>query len=274
MFQSVFFTICLPSGLYFWLSFWLSAWVSLSLSLSLFLIAIHLSLKDVPRVEVVLYPGDVLFVPHRWWHHVENLDLAVSVNTWIEIPEDVEARCKEAIVKTLCHAIMPTAEEEKEKDDDDDEDNDDDKDDDVNEKEKVNGREANVGETAPETRPDPPWLNPTESASSTAKNVRCLNKAIEEFFQEGSNVSNPAPKLALGDTIVACRCHQFRIAECECSSRLRGKVLRPCVVKKEGGAVSPIPRDKPREKITRRKLIDVLTNDDVLQLIFEKLKSP
>lgn len=32
---------------------------------------------------VDLDPGDVLFVPARWWHYVENLSTAISINTWV-----------------------------------------------------------------------------------------------------------------------------------------------------------------------------------------------
>jgi len=34
---------------------------------------------------VTLKPGDVLFVPHHWWHYVENIGVAVSVNSWIPL---------------------------------------------------------------------------------------------------------------------------------------------------------------------------------------------
>jgi len=33
-------------------------------------------------IECTLYPGDVLFIPSRWWHHVTSIDTAVSVNIW------------------------------------------------------------------------------------------------------------------------------------------------------------------------------------------------
>lgn len=50
---------------------------------------------------VELHPGDVLFVPRNWWHHVQNLELSISINIWLERPEDDEARLKESLVKFL-----------------------------------------------------------------------------------------------------------------------------------------------------------------------------
>lgn len=36
----------------------------------------------VRPLEVILSPGEVLFLPSRWWHHTRSLDLSVSVNFW------------------------------------------------------------------------------------------------------------------------------------------------------------------------------------------------
>ena len=35
--------------------------------------------------QVTLDPGDVLFVPKKWWHYVQSLDTSISINTWIEL---------------------------------------------------------------------------------------------------------------------------------------------------------------------------------------------
>ena len=32
--------------------------------------------------ECVIYPGDLLYIPKRWWHHVTSLDTAISINVW------------------------------------------------------------------------------------------------------------------------------------------------------------------------------------------------
>nr|XP_022909778.1 HSPB1-associated protein 1 isoform X1 [Onthophagus taurus] len=51
---------------------------------------------------IILEPGDVLFVPHNWWHYVENLEFAISVNTWLKSPVyDDEKQFDEAIVQFI-----------------------------------------------------------------------------------------------------------------------------------------------------------------------------
>lgn len=32
---------------------------------------------------VTLNPGEVLFLPHGWWHYVENKETAISINVWL-----------------------------------------------------------------------------------------------------------------------------------------------------------------------------------------------
>lgn len=38
--------------------------------------------RRVRPIEVVLHPGDVLYLPSRWWHQPRSLDLSMSVNFW------------------------------------------------------------------------------------------------------------------------------------------------------------------------------------------------
>jgi hypothetical protein len=36
--------------------------------------------------ETILEPGDVLFVPAFWWHHVVSIDVSISINYWWQPP--------------------------------------------------------------------------------------------------------------------------------------------------------------------------------------------
>jgi lysine-specific demethylase 8 len=38
--------------------------------------------RDVPAVELVLEPGQMLYIPPMWWHFVTSLDPSVSINAW------------------------------------------------------------------------------------------------------------------------------------------------------------------------------------------------
>ncbi|KAG7337651.1 JmjC domain hydroxylase [Nitzschia inconspicua] len=35
-----------------------------------------------PRKECILNPGDLLYIPAKWWHHVRSIDTSASVNVW------------------------------------------------------------------------------------------------------------------------------------------------------------------------------------------------
>ena len=49
---------------------------------------------------MTLCPGDVLYVPHQWWHHVISLSpWSVSVNTWTPLSTDHRTRVGEALVR-------------------------------------------------------------------------------------------------------------------------------------------------------------------------------
>ncbi|MEN8790209.1 MAG: cupin-like domain-containing protein, partial [Flavobacteriaceae bacterium] len=38
--------------------------------------------REVEFSHVILEPGDVLFLPKRWWHYVESLDTSISINNF------------------------------------------------------------------------------------------------------------------------------------------------------------------------------------------------
>jgi len=40
----------------------------------------HPLFRNVSRLEVLLEPGEVLFIPVGWWHHVRSLDISISVS--------------------------------------------------------------------------------------------------------------------------------------------------------------------------------------------------
>lgn len=37
-------------------------------------------IRDLRTAEIVLEPGEVLFIPIGWWHQVEALDFSVSIS--------------------------------------------------------------------------------------------------------------------------------------------------------------------------------------------------
>ncbi|XP_076268708.1 HSPB1 associated protein 1 [Rhynchophorus ferrugineus] len=68
-------------------------------------------LKDIGHCyKVILNPGDVLIVPNRWWHYVENLEFAISINTWLPLPTDNVEHIKECITAILVGGIINTQE--------------------------------------------------------------------------------------------------------------------------------------------------------------------
>ncbi|XP_072020295.1 HSPB1-associated protein 1 homolog [Amphiura filiformis] len=92
---------------------------------------------------VTLDPGDVLFVPHHWWHFVETMETSISVNTWIEMETDHKDRFHEAITRMLASGILSSA--------------------------------GNDGKSK--------WLNPTEELYDSATNLMYLKKANESLLQ-------------------------------------------------------------------------------------------
>ncbi|CAG9859596.1 unnamed protein product [Phyllotreta striolata] len=62
--------------------------------------------------KCILNPGDVLFVPHKWWHYVENLETSITINAWCPSKEDDEERLQESIVQFFIKQMSLLASEE------------------------------------------------------------------------------------------------------------------------------------------------------------------
>ncbi|CAG0887209.1 unnamed protein product [Darwinula stevensoni] len=45
-----------------------------------------LNFQDVPYYECVLGPGDLLFLPRKWWHFVRSLSTSFSISFWWDFP--------------------------------------------------------------------------------------------------------------------------------------------------------------------------------------------
>jgi ribosomal protein L16 Arg81 hydroxylase len=49
------------------------------------MISFLLNKQNAEPYIVDLEAGDVLYVPHNWWHYVESLTTSISINTWVEL---------------------------------------------------------------------------------------------------------------------------------------------------------------------------------------------
>ncbi|NXN23303.1 HBAP1 protein, partial [Nycticryphes semicollaris] len=129
---------------------------------------------------VTLSPGQVLLVPRHWWHYVESIDpITVSINSWIELDADHEARVEEAITRMLVCAV----------------------------KSAENPGDGDL------------WLNPTEvEATSHEINLQYLNEAVSAYFRcqktSVSEQAHPSSVAAEQRTSTSCK-RKKREADCE-----------------------------------------------------------
>ncbi|XP_062861963.1 HSPB1-associated protein 1 homolog isoform X2 [Trichomycterus rosablanca] len=101
----------------------------------------------IPYEESSVF-SQVLFVPRHWWHYVESVDpVTISVNSWIEMESDDEARIGEALTKTIICALK----------------------------------------TTPSLDNKDSWLNPTEdNISPHDENMQYLNLALKAYMDKRS----------------------------------------------------------------------------------------
>ncbi|XP_055931620.1 HSPB1-associated protein 1-like isoform X2 [Argiope bruennichi] len=75
----------------------------------------HPLFKNAHPHIITLEPGDVLFVPKKWWHFVSCLDnITISINTWIELDSDPHCRLEEGVARALMSALITFYEPDKE----------------------------------------------------------------------------------------------------------------------------------------------------------------
>eukprot|EP00118_Oscarella_pearsei_P018438 m.188926 g.188926 ORF g.188926 m.188926 type:complete len:289 (+) comp39398_c0_seq3:781-1647(+) len=62
------------------------------------------AVENAESVEVILEPGDLLYLPPLWFHHVESVDVSISVNVWTDSVQSlVMQRVYETVNPALAH---------------------------------------------------------------------------------------------------------------------------------------------------------------------------
>eukprot|EP00300_Choanocystis_sp_HF-7_P034167 c46737_g1_i1.p1 GENE.c46737_g1_i1~~c46737_g1_i1.p1 ORF type:complete len:212 (+),score=47.40 c46737_g1_i1:582-1217(+) len=124
-------------------------------------------------IEIVLVPGDVLFVPPRYWHFVQCLTPAISTNVWLELPTDNLARVKEALVRvvlSLC-SPYPLSSKPVEKDDSQDE-------------------EAGNDDNCSSSSAALEWVNPGAEIWDVQTSVSALQQALEAVGEDSTQAES------------------------------------------------------------------------------------
>jgi hypothetical protein len=55
--------------------------------------------------KAVLEPGEVLFIPRPWWHHVRALDTSISLNFWWATPVEALQLARRNLKKLVLHKL-------------------------------------------------------------------------------------------------------------------------------------------------------------------------
>ncbi|CAN2389094.1 Cupin superfamily protein [Pristimantis euphronides] len=190
---------------------------------------------------VTLLPGQVLVVPRRWWHYVESVDdITISVNSWLELDSDHEARVEEAITRMVVCAFKSA---------------------------------EGAGSSGD-------WLNPTEDGATTHEtNLRYLNMAVSAFAEHKMVENETEENASNQEEPIMKRRREETDPESEDRSGNDTRVspffvhVLPSLTKEEsGGKAIPHPRsDGETAAITSNELLDCLLNPQVVTLVAQLL---
>lgn len=71
-------------------------------------LSLHEKFLDCRPYIIELEPGDTLFIPHHWWHFVQNInaDFSISINVWLNDNNHLDL-LNETIVKLISNSLCP-----------------------------------------------------------------------------------------------------------------------------------------------------------------------
>ena len=65
----------------------------------------HPLFADVTEISTLTNPGDLLFIPRGWWHHVQSLDVSISVNNFGQDLKGILVDSTRECLKHYLHAV-------------------------------------------------------------------------------------------------------------------------------------------------------------------------
>ncbi|XP_068102313.1 HSPB1-associated protein 1 isoform X2 [Hyperolius riggenbachi] len=195
---------------------------------------------------VTLHPGQVLLVPRHWWHYVESIDdVTVSINSWMELDSDDEARVEEAITRMVVCAF----------------------------------KSADPASSASD------WLNPTENmATSHNTNLEYLNRATSAYRKRRRTAGESDPSIAEQEPPPVKKSRSERSLEGDSdwfgphllpvlpvSSNVKARGDEDTAVmadaQTENGDPNPNPATEWTDTITSNAVLDCLVNPQVIRLV-------
>jgi hypothetical protein len=62
--------------------------------------------QQAHALEAVLFPGDILYMPPLWFHHVEALDVSISINVWTDSVQSLEVQKMFEVPIPIHHVLL------------------------------------------------------------------------------------------------------------------------------------------------------------------------